>query len=108
VDHLRDCGFLPLEADNAHEAIEILQTGVEIDVVLTDVRMPGDMDGFGLAGWIRQHRPDLAVFVASGYSGKLDLAQELCSSEQFFAKPYDLDMIAARIHEHLAADASRR
>jgi DNA-binding NtrC family response regulator len=65
--------------------------------------MPGEIDGFGLAKWIRENRPHLAVFVASGYPGKVDLAQELCAGEKFFLKPRDLELVAAQIHEHLAA-----
>jgi CheY-like chemotaxis protein len=103
TDHLTDCGFSPIEACNAHEAIAILEHGVAIDVVFTDVKMPGSIDGFGLAKWVRENRPDLAVFVASGFSGKLDLARELCAGEAFFSKPYDLDLVSAKIQEHLAA-----
>jgi CheY-like chemotaxis protein len=101
ADHLQGCGFMVLEACDAHGAIEIIEAGGEIDVVFTDVKMPGEMDGFGLAKWVRDNQPGLAVFVASGYSGKFDLAHELCADEQFFAKPYDLDVIAAKIHEHV-------
>ena len=103
ADHLQGCGFAVLEACNAYEAIEILEAGREIDVVFTDVKMPGEIDGFGLAKWVRDNQPGLAVFVASGYSGKLDLARELCAGEQFFAKPYDLDLVVAKIREHMDA-----
>lgn len=103
ADHLTDCGYFAIEATNAHEAIAIIQSQRSIDVVFTDVQMPGTIDGFGLAKWIRENRPDLAVFVASGFSGKLDLARELCSGELFFTKPYDLDLVTSRIEEHLQA-----
>jgi len=105
ADALRDCGFLPLEASDAHEAIEILELAEHIEVVLTDVQMPGTIDGFGLAKWIRENRPGLPVFVASGYSGKLDVARELCAGEQFFAKPYDINNIAGKMK--IAAHARR-
>jgi CheY-like chemotaxis protein len=103
ADHLQGCGFTVLEACNAHEAIEILEAGREIDVVFTDVKMPGEIDGFGLAKWVRDNQSGLPVFVASGYSGKFDLARELCAGEQFFAKPYDLDLVVAKIREHMDA-----
>jgi DNA-binding response OmpR family regulator len=64
--------------------------------------MPGDIDGFGLAKWIRENRPHLAVFVVSGYTGKIDLARELCAGEQFFVKPYNVDIVATAIKDHLA------
>lgn len=62
-DHLKDCGYHSVEASNADDAIAILMTGTEIDVVFTDVQMPGEFDGFGLAKWVREHRPELSVFV---------------------------------------------
>src|ERR1700679_2098612 len=70
ADHLQGCGFTVLEARDAHEAIEILEAGHGIDVVFTDVKMPGEIDGFGLAKWVRDNQPGLPVFVASGYSEK--------------------------------------
>jgi len=100
-EHLMGCGFHTLEAFDAPNAIEIIESGVEIDAVLTDVKMPGEMDGVGLAKWIRENRPALAVFVATAYSGKIDLARELCASEHVFSKPYDFDFLAAKIREHL-------
>jgi CheY-like chemotaxis protein len=101
MDHLIDCGFRVLEAGDAHKAIETIETVAEIDVVFTDVKMPGEMDGFGLARWIRENRPELSVFVASGYAGKMNLAEELCAGEQFFTKPYDLDFVSSKIQETL-------
>jgi len=105
ADSLRECGFFPIEACDADEAVEILQMDVEIDVVLTDARMPGTMDGFGLAKWIRENRPELPVFIASGYSGKFDLAEELCARETYFRKPYDVNEVAPKLR---AAALTRR
>src|ERR1700749_4355116 len=66
-DMLQDKGFKVLEAANANEAIEIIEkTQIEIDLVFTDVRMPGAMDGFGLVKWIQSVRPTVPVIVASG------------------------------------------
>ena len=59
-DHLQECGFMVFEAANADEAITTIQTGIPIDLVLTDVRMPGSMNGFGLAKWIRANTPSTA------------------------------------------------
>jgi len=106
VDSLSECGFRPLEAGDTHEAIEILKTAPHIEVVLTDVQMPGTIDGFGLAKWVRVNRPGLPVFVASGYTGKFDAASELGTGEQFFTKPYDISRMAALMKR--AVDARRR
>ena len=57
-DYLQECGFKVLEGSTADEAVAIIENvDVPIDLVLTDIRMPGSMDGFGLARWVRANRP---------------------------------------------------
>ena len=51
------------EAGNADEAITTIETGIPIDLVLTDVRMPGSMNGFGLAKWIGTNKPKISVIL---------------------------------------------
>jgi CheY-like chemotaxis protein len=82
-DFLQECGFKVLEAGTAAEAIEMIQSRQSaIDLVFSDVRMPGDMDGFGLAKWIRTNA-GLPVILASGDAKKADTAHELCAEEPF-------------------------
>ena len=102
TDFLKECGFDILESANAAEAIEVLtkQTG-QIDLVFSDVQMPGEIDGFGLAKWIRENRPGTPVVLASGCTGKAELARDLCAGEHFFPKPFDMDEVAAKIRETL-------
>ena len=59
AEYLRDCGYKVLEAEDAGEAIHMVDGGDPVDVVFSDVRMPGDMDGFDLARWIGDHHPDV-------------------------------------------------
>lgn len=93
-DFLQECGNKVLEAGTAAEAIKMLEANtIVIDLVFSDVRMPGQMDGFGLARWVREHRPGLPVILASGDSYKSDAARELCAKEAFFPKPYDLPTV---------------
>jgi DNA-binding NtrC family response regulator len=100
-EHLKDCGFFPIEACDAHEAIDILETRLDVDVVVTDVRMPGQIDGFGLAEWVRKNRPGLPVFLTSGYPGAVSIAEKLCESEQYFRKPYDFNLLVAMIRKRV-------
>lgn len=105
VDHLEECGFRVLEAANAAQAVRVIETGeTNIDFVFSDVRMPGEMDGFGLSRWVKANHPDLPIVLASADATKADLARELCANEQFFAKPYDMNVVVAHIREVLAAD----
>jgi CheY-like chemotaxis protein len=101
-DFLQDCGFKVFEAGSAAEAIDILRSQHPIiDLILSDVRMPGEMNGFGLAKWVRENCKGLPVILASGDATKSDAAHELCADEPFFAKPYDLHVVVAQIRTSL-------
>ena len=94
AEELRAKGFVVVEAANSDEARGILQTSAPISVVMTDVRMPGSMDGLGLAQWVRAARPDLKIVIASAYAPVVaspDIA------DAFFVKPYDIDQLVDRI-----------
>ena len=101
-DFLQECGFKTLEAAHAAEAIQMINSyAVVLDLVFSDVSMPGAMDGFGLAQWIRQNRPELPVILCSGDTKKSDLALDLCSGEPFLAKPFDFKLVLAQIRQLL-------
>jgi len=65
-DALREAGFRVLEAVSGDEAERILQTHEDIDLVLTDVQMPGSLDGIALARRVIEQRPTTKVIVMSG------------------------------------------
>jgi DNA-binding NtrC family response regulator len=100
-DHLQECGFMVFEAANANEAIHTIESGIPVDLVLTDVRMPGSMNGFGLAKWIIANKSKISVILASGETTQADAANELCDHIPFFKKPYDLTAIIAEIRATL-------
>jgi CheY-like chemotaxis protein len=97
ADYLRDCGFKVFEAADAREALDILATETAVDLVFSDVALPGGMDGFALAQKIRVERPGLPVVLASGDSRKAAIARDLCENEPFFAKPYDIEQVVRHI-----------
>nr|WP_134496671.1 response regulator [Microvirga pakistanensis] len=66
VEILREADFWVVEAQDADEAFEILKKRTDINVVLTDVNMPGSIDGFEFARLVRQGWPDVGVLVISG------------------------------------------
>ncbi len=67
AEYLRECGYQVLEAADAREAILLIDSVGSVDVVFSDVRMPGDMDGIALAQWLRTHHPEVSVLLTSGY-----------------------------------------
>jgi len=67
ADALRDEGFAVIEASYPREAISAVKGGLKPDVLFTDVKMPGDMDGLALAGVLQDELPHMHVFIASGH-----------------------------------------
>jgi two-component system, response regulator PdtaR len=84
--YLRDCGFQVIEAGTADEAIRVLESGLAVDLVFSDINMPGSLDGYGLAQWLRHERPGLHVILTSGSPQRTD---ELGKHRPLLAKPYD-------------------
>jgi DNA-binding NtrC family response regulator len=91
ADYLRERGLKVYEANGAGEAIELLSHYEnEIDVLFSDVKLPGAMDGIDLAAWIRAHRPGLPCILTSGETG---VAERASQSTFFVSKPYDLNAV---------------
>jgi DNA-binding NtrC family response regulator len=97
-EFLRDCGLNPIAAENADQAVALIERGIPIDLVFSDVRMPGSRDGYGLARWILETRPELPVILATGDLGKVNAAAGL-SGVEIFAKPYDFDAAVKKIRD---------
>lgn len=107
ADYLRECGYRVHEAVNAEEAVSILQSPeVSVDVVFSDVEMPGAMDGFGLARWIRTNKPGTEVILTSGVERSADIAATLCEAGPLLRKPYPSKDVVDRIKQ-LTAKARR-
>lgn len=87
VDLVVSAGYEALEAGDADEAIRILDSRDDIDLVFTDVQMPGTMDGTKLSHYIRDRWPPVKLIVASGAA----ILEEsmLPRGSRFFPKPYD-------------------
>jgi CheY-like chemotaxis protein len=100
ADYLRGAGYGVVEAANATEALEVFASGEPVDVVFTDVQMPGDMDGLMLVRWVHEHHPGIQVLVTSG-KGEAAVSSGLIPDGAFFSKPYPLEEVASRIHSFL-------
>jgi len=101
--YLRDCGYKVVEAASADEAMAVLlHQEIAIDVVFSDIEMPGTVDGFGLAKWIRDHRPGMDVILAGTLPRTIEAAHELCQAGSL-PKPYDAQTVHNHIRRLLAA-----
>ena len=68
VRRLKELGYAVIEADSGPAALLVLDRGEPIDVLFTDIVMPGGMTGLDLAQEARKRRPQLKVLVTSGYA----------------------------------------
>lgn len=97
AQYLRDCGYKVIEAVNAEEAMAVLlHQETVVHLVFSDIEMPGAIDGFGLAKWIREHRPGLGVLLTGTVPRAVEHAKELCE-EGPVPKPYE----AYTVHDHI-------
>lgn len=80
----RAAGFAVYEAGTAEDALDALGTGHDIDLVFTDIEMPGRLDGLDLARIVRARWPGLPVLVTSG-----SVRPEAREISRFIPKPYD-------------------
>ena len=87
VDLVLSAGYEALEARDADEAIRILESRNDVDLVFTDVQMPGTMDGIKLSHYIRDRWPPVRLIVASGEA--ILEESSLPTGSRFFSKPYD-------------------
>jgi DNA-binding NtrC family response regulator len=103
AQYLRDCGYKVIEASNADEEMQVLlHQETRVSVVFSDIEMPGTVDGFGLANWIREHRPGLDVLLAGTVRRAVKGAKDLCEQGPV-PKPYDAQVVHNRIRRLLAS-----
>ncbi len=97
-EYLRDCGYQVIEAADGEEAVRLLQADtMKVDLVFSDVQMPGAVDGFALSQWVRLNRPGLPVMLTSGHVGAASKAVELCENGPLLHKPYEHQELLRRL-----------
>ncbi|MEO6395625.1 MAG: response regulator [Devosia sp.] len=83
---VEEAGFAVAEAANADEAVRVIERTPDIGLIITDVDMPGSMDGLKLAHFVRDRWPPIRLIVVSG---KIGVKQtELPAGARFFTKPF--------------------
>jgi two-component system, response regulator PdtaR len=95
AEALREAGHTVYEAGTADAAIELLQSPMRVDVVVTDIRMPGNTNGLGLAAYIHENRPSIKVVVMSGDYRPQEEDRLLFA--RFFSKPFDVRAVVKAV-----------
>ena len=100
VDQLESEGFRVLEASTADEAISILGRDATVRIVLTDIDMPGSMDGLKLAAAVRDRWPPIQIIVMSGH--RTVEITDMPDGSVFFSKPYRHAIVMDSVNQMLA------
>ncbi|WP_413990900.1 response regulator [Labrys okinawensis] len=101
VDILNDLGYSTLEARDANTALPILESGQTIDLMVTDIGLPG-MSGWDLARRARESRPALKILFLTGYENEQSPELDRDGSHDVMAKPFDMSAFEAKITDMMA------
>ena len=93
VEELEDAGYLVVEASDGTEAVEMLTLRPDVKIVISDVRMPGPIDGVELCRRVRSGYPWIKVVLSSGEPNAADST----THDGFFLKPYRVARIIGHI-----------
>src|ERR1700733_11880531 len=103
VDIVEDAGFMPVEAVNADEAIAILESRSDIDLLFTDIQMPGSIDGLKLAHAVHKRWPGIKIVLVSGQVRLTDADKP--ADSRFFGKPLEVKQMIAELQDMVGAGA---
>src|ERR1700753_997007 len=95
---LRECGFKVIEGVEAGDVWAAIDSGIQVDIVFTEVRLPGRTDGFSLATLVRQKHPQIDVILTSSPDGAAQKSKKLCEDGPI-GKPYHPEDVSTRIQQ---------
>ena len=95
VDIVEDAGFTPLEAVNADDALALLESRSDIDLLFTDIQMPGTMNGLKLAHAVHERWPLIKIILVSGQV--TPAAADRPADSRFFGKPVEVQQMIAEL-----------
>jgi len=101
-------GYVVVEASSGAQAVEALRSGAAIDLVFSDVVMPGGMSGFDLAHWMQANARAVPILLTSGFAEDVARTGELPAEElEILRKPYTGAELARALRKTLDAAGSR-
>ena len=106
IDRIRDLGFQTLEAGDGDQAYQMLKDGAVVDLVFSDLVMPGELNGYDLAAKIAVEFPKIKVLLTSGYAS--DVITDMMAHDRpydILHKPYRQSELAQRLQAILATES---
>jgi DNA-binding response OmpR family regulator len=101
AEYLRGEGYTVVEAGSGDRAMDIIRSGKSIDIIVTDVQMPGEHDGVALALWARRTNSNIRLIIVSGAMSGTVALDVLGDEGRIIPKPYRYEEIVDRIRELL-------
>jgi two-component system, response regulator PdtaR len=101
AEYLRDAGYGVIEAAAVTEAIVVLSCDKHVDIVFSDVNLPGEFTGHTLACWLGKYHPELPMLMTSGDPSASGLIS-IGATRSFLGKPYALAEVDRRLKEMLS------
>jgi PAS domain S-box-containing protein len=105
AEQLRDLGYTVVEAKDGPAAMRLLLSEPRIDALVTDVGLPGGLNGRQVAEAARENRPMLPVLFITGFAGSV-LKEQLAPGMQVIGKPFALETLALRVQAMMEPDAA--
>ncbi|QSN65122.1 histidine kinase famiy protein [Caballeronia sp. M1242] len=102
--HLKNLGYRVLSAQSGEEALKVIERYGDVDLLFTDIIMPGGMNGLQLVERVRERKPDIAVLLATGYMDQLPAANVSAAPLTTLTKPYRVSDLA----EHVRASLEKK
>jgi DNA-binding response OmpR family regulator len=96
AQYLRECGYTVIEGIQAADFHTLIESGRQLDIVLVDVNLSGDVNGFELSRAVRQTHSHIDVILTSGVTGTAEQAHDLCEDGPI-RKPYHPKDVESRI-----------
>ena len=107
-EYLRHCGYRVIEAVSTDEAMAVFQhPEIKLEIVLVDINVQGVINGFGLASWLRENRPDVEVVLSGNLETAAEATRRICD-EGPLKRPYEAQTVIDRIKRMRAARAAHR
>jgi CheY-like chemotaxis protein len=98
TDVLRELGYIAIEAEDGPAGLRILRSAVRIDLLITDIGLPGGLDGGQIAEAARKLRPEVKVLFITGFAEKAVLSHgHIEAGMSVLTKPFAMEALASRV-----------
>ena len=99
---LREAGYRIIEAADGPSALHALKSAPKVHMLVTDIGLPGGLNGRQLAAAVQSERPNIKVLLITGYAHNVAEDGRLTDGAEIMIKPFDMDALAQKIKRMLA------